>query len=86
MSYDKLKCVTDPTGGDVWDNIRRLSKQPSTRELISRNLTDNDRRFVVSAVGYNKDITTWGDGSKRFNRIVDELVGVIERLSGERFR
>lgn len=75
MSYGKP--LTDKGNANVWDIIHELSKQPASVDLISRNLTDVDREFVASVVVENE---------KRYDRVRNELVGVIERLSGEKFR
>ena len=68
-----MKDVTDPQGGpNFWSTLGQRSSLPPPE--LRGVLSDVDRVLVESAIGYN---------AVTYSRVVEELVGVIERLSGE---
>jgi len=70
-----MSIMTDPKASDkIWDSLRVLSKQPSS---IERILTHAEREFISSVVVQHRLV---------LDRIQDELIKIIEKLTGEEFR
>ena len=75
-SCSPTRSVLLDDNSDVWSNIKDLS-QRDPGPLQRGMLLDEERTMVKSVMIRNE---------RSYNRIVDELVGIIERLAGEKLR